>query len=205
MHCLHTQGGTQSTLSFEVFDKHIYIRHAAHSFRQNDMRSFLGIKYVIYSLCRTLAVVYFRYHIVFLLAGGVASGVLPQIRMIRILVPLGHPSAHLPLFRQTCCQRDCGIKMLLRLIPLNLLRQKQEGKRKHDLSISSYSTNSTVVFQIFPGDGIEASYLFGRQGIFLAGQNRNLIGHIRQRIGSRLQFPTLLQDIADLVTFHLHH
>ena len=117
----------------------------------------------------------------------------------------GHPSAHLPLFRQTCCQRDCGIKMLLRLIPLNLLRQKQEGKRKHDLSISSYSTNSTVVFQIFPGDGIEASYLFGRQGIFLAGQNRNLIGHIRQRIGSRLQFPTLLQDIADLVTFHLHH
>ena len=52
------------------------------------MRSFLGIKYVIYSLCRTFAVVYFRYHIVFLLAGGVASGVLPQIRMIRILVPL---------------------------------------------------------------------------------------------------------------------
>ena len=70
------------------------------------MRSFLGIKYVIYSLCRTLAVVYFRYHIVFLLAGGVASGVLSQIRMIRILVPLATPphiyrSSGKPVVRET--------------------------------------------------------------------------------------------------------
>ena len=88
MHGLYTQRGMQGTLSFEVFDKPISLRHAAHSFRQNDMRSFLGIQYVIYSLRRTLAVVYFRYHIVSILAGGVESGVLPQMRMIRILVPL---------------------------------------------------------------------------------------------------------------------
>ncbi len=56
----------------------------------NDYVSpFLGIENVVDGLARILAVSYFGYHSAFLFGlGGVATGFLPQMRMIRILVPL---------------------------------------------------------------------------------------------------------------------
>lgn len=76
----------------EIFGEYTYIGKAAHSTGNDYVRPFLGIENVVDSLARILAVSYFGYHFALLFGlGGVAADFPPQMRMIRILVPLATP------------------------------------------------------------------------------------------------------------------
>ena len=79
-------------MTVEIFSKYVYISKVAHSTGNDYVRPFLGIENVVDSLARILAVSYFGYHSALLFGlGGVAADFPPQMRMIRILVPLATP------------------------------------------------------------------------------------------------------------------
>ena len=76
----------------EIFGEYVYISQVTHSTGNDYVCPFLWVENIVDSLARILAVSYFGYHSTFLFwLGEVAKGFAPQMRMIRILVPLATP------------------------------------------------------------------------------------------------------------------